>query len=71
VVRAVYLDLPGRGRALHAIWSASDADVLAYLDVDLSTEIHYYVGAALTASAAALAPRRSRPGWQRTSPRRP
>jgi putative flippase GtrA len=40
VVRAVYLDLPGRGRALHAIWSASDADVLAYLDVDLSTDLN-------------------------------
>src|SRR6516162_7856167 len=40
VVRAVCLDLPGRGRALHAIWSASDADVLAYLDVDLSTDLN-------------------------------
>lgn len=40
VVRAVYLDLPGRGRALHTIWSASDADVLAYLDVDLSTDLN-------------------------------
>ena len=40
VVRAVYLDLPGRGRALHAIWSASDADILAYLDVDLSTDLN-------------------------------
>ena len=27
-VRAVHLDLPGRGRALHAIWSASDAEIL-------------------------------------------
>ena len=40
VVRAVCLDLPGRGRALHAVWSASDADVLAYLDVDLSTDLN-------------------------------
>jgi len=40
VVRAVYLDMPGRGRALHAVWSASDADVLAYLDVDLSTDLN-------------------------------
>ena len=40
VVRAVCLDLPGRGRALHAVWSASDADVLAYLDVDLSTGLN-------------------------------
>ena len=40
VVRAVYLNLPGRGRALRTIWSASDADVLAYLDVDLSTDLN-------------------------------
>ncbi len=39
-VRAVHLDLPGRGRALRAIWSASDAEVLAYMDVDLSTELN-------------------------------
>jgi glycosyltransferase involved in cell wall biosynthesis len=36
-VRAVHLDEKGRGRALRAAWSASDAAVLAYLDVDLST----------------------------------
>jgi glycosyltransferase involved in cell wall biosynthesis len=29
----------GRGRALRAAWSASHADVLAYMDVDLSTEL--------------------------------
>jgi glycosyltransferase involved in cell wall biosynthesis len=39
LVRAVRLDLPGRGRALRAVWSASDADVVAYMDVDLSTDI--------------------------------
>jgi glycosyltransferase involved in cell wall biosynthesis len=39
LVRAVRLDLPGRGRALRAVWSASDADVVAYLDVDLSTDL--------------------------------
>jgi putative flippase GtrA len=38
-VRALHLELPGRGRALHAAWSASDAEVLAYLDVDLSTDL--------------------------------
>jgi glycosyltransferase involved in cell wall biosynthesis len=34
-----YLRLPekGRGRALRRAWSRSDADVLAYMDVDLST----------------------------------
>ena len=29
----------GRGRALYAVWSASDARVLAYMDVDLSTDL--------------------------------
>jgi len=38
-VRAVRLDEKGRGRALHAVWSASDAAVLAYTDVDLSTDL--------------------------------
>jgi glycosyltransferase involved in cell wall biosynthesis len=34
-----YLRLPqkGRGRALRAVWSRSRADVVAYMDVDLST----------------------------------
>src|SRR6201996_7910497 len=38
-VRAVHLDLPGRGRALHEVWSSSDAEVVAYMDVDLSTDL--------------------------------
>jgi len=36
-VRAVRLDQKGRGRALRAVWGASPAAVLAYMDVDLST----------------------------------
>ena len=39
-VRAVRLDEPGRGRALRAVWAASDAAVLAYMDVDLSTDLN-------------------------------
>ncbi len=39
-VRAIHLELPGRGRALRAIWSQSDAEVLAYMDVDLSTDLN-------------------------------
>jgi putative flippase GtrA len=38
-VDCVRLDRRGRGRALHHVWSASDADVLAYMDVDLSTDL--------------------------------
>jgi len=39
-VRAVHLALPGRGRALRAIWSQNEAEVLAYMDVDLSTDLN-------------------------------
>jgi putative flippase GtrA len=39
-VRAVRLERPGRGAALRAVWSASDADVYAYMDVDLSTDLN-------------------------------
>ncbi len=38
-VRAHHLDQKGRGRALHEVWSVSDATVLAYMDVDLSTDL--------------------------------
>ncbi len=38
-VAAVHLDQKGRGRALRQVWSASDAAVLAYMDVDLSTDL--------------------------------
>ena len=38
-VRVVHLDAKGRGRALKAVWSASSAPVLAYMDVDLSTDL--------------------------------
>jgi glycosyltransferase involved in cell wall biosynthesis len=36
---AVHLDQPGRGRALRHVWERSDAAVLAYMDVDLSTDL--------------------------------
>ncbi|MFC8843954.1 glycosyltransferase [Streptomyces griseoincarnatus] len=35
----VRLEEKGRGRALHTAWSRSSAPVLAYLDVDLSTDL--------------------------------
>jgi glycosyltransferase involved in cell wall biosynthesis len=38
-VRVVRLEEKGRGRALGAVWSVSDATVLAYMDVDLSTDL--------------------------------
>jgi putative flippase GtrA len=39
-VRSVRLEQKGRGRALNAVWLASDADVVAYMDVDLSTDLN-------------------------------
>ena len=38
-IEVLHLDAKGRGRALRAAWSASDADVLCYMDVDLSTDL--------------------------------
>lgn len=39
-VTNVRLERKGRGRALRTVWSASDAPVLAYMDVDLSTDLN-------------------------------
>jgi putative flippase GtrA len=36
-VRVLHLDRKGRGLALRTAWSYSDADVVVYMDVDLST----------------------------------
>ncbi len=38
-VRATHLSEKGRGRALRAAWLQSDAAVVAYMDVDLSTDL--------------------------------
>ncbi|OLR94033.1 bifunctional glycosyltransferase family 2/GtrA family protein [Actinokineospora bangkokensis] len=38
-VRSVRLEQKGRGLALHTTWLGSDAEVLAYMDVDLSTDL--------------------------------
>ncbi len=39
-VRILRLEAKGRGRALRAAWSASDARVVCYMDVDLSTDLN-------------------------------
>ncbi|MCB5181151.1 bifunctional glycosyltransferase family 2/GtrA family protein [Streptomyces antimicrobicus] len=39
-VRSVRLEQKGRGRALRTVWSGSEAPVLAYMDVDLSTDLN-------------------------------
>ena len=38
-VTVLHLSRKGRGRALRTAWTASDADVLCYMDVDLSTDL--------------------------------
>jgi glycosyltransferase involved in cell wall biosynthesis len=38
-VRALLLTIKGRGLALKEAWTKSDADIVAYMDVDLSTDI--------------------------------
>jgi putative flippase GtrA len=38
-IEVLVLPEPGRGRALRTAWLASDASVLAYMDVDLSTDL--------------------------------
>src|ERR1700754_344141 len=38
-VGVIHLDQKGRGGALYTAWMASEADVVAYMDVDLSTDL--------------------------------
>jgi putative flippase GtrA len=38
-VAAIHLEQKGRGRALRAAWSVSEADIVCYMDVDLSTDL--------------------------------
>ncbi len=42
-VRVVHLDAKGRGRALKQVWQGSEADVVAYMDVDLSTDLNAFL----------------------------
>jgi glycosyltransferase involved in cell wall biosynthesis len=38
-IRVLHLDEKGRGRALASAWLTSDAEIVAYMDVDLSTDL--------------------------------
>lgn len=38
-VGVIHLEAKGRGGALHAAWASSTAEVVAYMDVDLSTDL--------------------------------
>jgi glycosyltransferase involved in cell wall biosynthesis len=39
-IKAIHLDKKGRGRAVKKIWLESKADILVYMDVDLSTDLN-------------------------------
>jgi glycosyltransferase involved in cell wall biosynthesis len=41
-VRAVHFDKRGRGNAIKRAWLSSSADILSYMDVDLSTDLSAY-----------------------------
>jgi glycosyltransferase involved in cell wall biosynthesis len=40
-VKALVLEVKGRGLALREAWLSSDADVVSYMDVDLSTDLNH------------------------------
>ena len=40
-VVSVYIPQKGRGRALRQVWLESSADILSYMDVDLSTDLSH------------------------------
>jgi glycosyltransferase involved in cell wall biosynthesis len=73
-VRVVHLPQPGRGRALKRAWSSSDAQVLSYMDADLSSDITAL--AAMLNSVAeeevdiAVGTRLLRPRWTQRSLKR-
>src|SRR5215208_2050645 len=42
-VSALHLDQKGKGQALKAAWLASEADIVAFMDVDLSTNLSSFL----------------------------
>ena len=42
-VHALHLEQKGRGRALRAAWLSSNADIVSYMDVDLSTGLNAFL----------------------------
>ena len=42
-VHTLHLEQKGRGRALRAAWLSSDADIVSYMDVDLSTGLNAFL----------------------------
>ncbi len=73
-VRVLDIERKGRGRALKRAWLESDAQVLAYMDVDLSTDLVHLLplvdGLASGACAIAIGNRLARDSQTRRSFRR-
>ena len=42
-IRAIHLDRKGRGLALRHVWGSSGADIVAYMDADLSTTLDAFL----------------------------
>jgi glycosyltransferase involved in cell wall biosynthesis len=40
-VRYIHLPQKGRGRALKTAWQSTDADIMCYMDIDLSTDLRH------------------------------
>ena len=68
-VNALHLAEKGRGRALRTAWLASEADVVAYMDVDLSTDLRslpHLLGPLLAGTADVAIGTRLAPGAEVT-----
>jgi len=67
-VGIVHLEQKGRGRALRTAWTQSDADLVCYMDVDLSTDLKHLptLLGALSADADVAFGSRLKPGKQVT-----
>lgn len=73
-VRHIRLNTKGRGHALRQAWLASDAKILSYMDIDLSTDLDFFpqliepiaTGRAdLAVGSRLLKPSWTRRGWRR------
>lgn len=73
-VRVLRLPAAGRGGALRAAWTSSSADVLAYMDVDLATDLVHLPEllesvlqqrADIAIGSRLKPPRQTRRGWRR------
>ena len=69
-VEYLRLEQKGRGRALRRAWLDSDADVVSYMDVDLSTNLDAFLPLVQSIAGVAfdVADRDPADAWRRTHP---